>query len=432
VFGLALTVVGALRYVGDLGVTYRLEALPRIDDEDRRRGLAIGLTTAAIGGLLISVIWQLLPLVRSGPAGSRFIVPVLALALVIAAPGGPATAVLNRRLAFRTVATAGLISSLALVVIQIPLLLIGVGIWALVIAYVAASMVNVVYLVVAAHGVLLPSFRGPVFRSIRLSLPYQAPLLAQAAVGLIVSALVASLLGATGIGLFSWSSILATPVVTVVFTLEAVVYPSLARMLRDDGDQYQQATHVVLLTFAALAATAAGAYVGLVPSIVRYIFAPRWLPATGAVQLALVGVVPLSLVAGCASIVNSQGRPARRLRASLAAGATATILTVPLALAAGVTGAAIVAYVISPTVEVLVLASQARARLGHLALRIARIALPLSALSFALERAVSSPASFALAVLIAGVAAPGVLATAERELVRTLWRQIRDRPPAVV
>jgi O-antigen/teichoic acid export membrane protein len=201
---------------------------------------------------------------------------------------------------------------------------------------------------------------------------------------LLVSVLVASLLGAKGVGLFSWSSILATPALTVVFTLEAIVAPSLARMLRDDGNQYHQATDVVLLTFATLAATVAGAYIGLVPSIVCLIFGVRWLPAIGAVQMALAGVVPISLVLGCASIVNSQDRPGARLRSSLAAGLAATVFTVPLTLAAGVTGAAAVAYVIAPIVEVLVLASQARARLAHLAVRIARIALPLAGLSFAL------------------------------------------------
>jgi O-antigen/teichoic acid export membrane protein len=314
--------------------------------------------------------------------------------------------------------------------LELPLLFAGLGIWALVIGYVAAAIVNTGYLLVAARGLPLPGWRRPILRFIQRSLPYQAPLLAQATVGLVSATLVAALLGAKGVGFFTWATVLATPIVTVVFTLEAVVAPSLARMLRDDGSQYSQATSVVLLTFAALSATAVGAFIGLVPPIVRFVFGARWLPAVGATQLALAGVVPASLVAGCASVVNSQDQPGKRLRASLAAGATAVILTVPITLAAGVAGAAAVAYVVCPLVEVVVLAPSARAGLGYLGIRIARLGLPLAAGSFALARAATSPALLVASVAAMAVAATTLLVLAERDLVRSLWRRIAS-PPAV-
>ena len=318
-----------------------------------------------------------------------------------------------------------------LFVLEIPLLLAGWGIWAMVTAYAVSSVINGAYLIVAARGLPRPSLRGPIFRLIRLSLPYQAPLLAQAAVGLIVSLLVAAMLGARGVGFFTWSTTLATPIIAIVFTVERVISPSLARMLRDDGRQYTQATSVVLLTFATLAATAAAAFIGLVPSVVRFVFDSRWLPATGAVQMSLIGVVPTALVLGCAAVVNSQDRPGSRLKASVAAAGAAVVLTVPLTLVAGVTGAAAVAYVISPIVELVVLASYAGAPLGHLCLRIARIAVPLGAVSLLLGHLTSSRATFAAAVVLAGLAALAVFATSERQLIRSLWRQVRPRPATV-
>lgn len=405
--------------------------LRRIDDDDLRRGLAIGLTTAAVGGLLISLLWQLLPLVQSGPPGSRFVAPIIALTLLITAPTGPATAVLYRRLAFRTVATVLFASTLIFLFVQIALLLAGWGIWALVVGYVGSSFVTVAFLLLAAHGLPMPAFRRPVLQFVRLSFPYQAPLMAQAAVGLIVSLLVAALLGARDVGFYAWSTILATPILTIIFTLEGVIAPSLARMLRDDGNQYGTATNVVLLTFAVLAATTFGTFIGLVPSIVRFIFGERWLPATGAVQMALAGVVPTSLVAGCASILASQDRPGGRLKSSIAAGIAALIFTAPLTLAAGVTGAAAVAYVISPIVEVIILASHAGAHMSQLLLRIGRIALPLATLSVVLERFSTSPESLALAVLVTMVAAVALLAATERQLVQIFWLKIRPRPATV-
>ncbi len=427
-FGLSLTVVSALYFVGDLGVTARLEVLRRTDLEEVRRSLAIGLTVAGLGGLLVSIMWQFLPIVGTGPSGSRFVAPALAFTLLLTVPRQPARALLNRRLKFRVVADATLLSALVLCALEIPLLLAGLGIWAMVCAYAVGSVVEVAYLMVAARGLPRPSLRGPIFRVVRLSLPYQAPFVAQAAVGLIVSFLVASMLGAKGVGFFAWSTILATPIITIVFTLERVIYPSLARMLRDDGQRYSQATGVVLLTFATLAASAAAAFIGLVPSVVRFIFASRWLPATGAVQMSLIGVVPLALAAGCGAVVNSQDRPGNRLKASLAAAGTALVLTVPLTLAAGVTGAAAVAYVISPAVEFLVLASQAGARLGHLGWRIVRIGVPLGTLSLLLGHLTTSRATFAAAIVLACLAALAVLAATERQLVRSLWRQLRPHP----
>ena len=55
IFGLALTVIGFVRYVGDLGMTYRLEVLPQISNHDRGRALTVGLVTAAAGALMSSV-----------------------------------------------------------------------------------------------------------------------------------------------------------------------------------------------------------------------------------------------------------------------------------------------------------------------------------------------------------------------------------------
>src|SRR5580693_7500619 len=57
-FGLGLTITGALRYVGDFGVTFRFTVAQRLSDEDFRRGLALGLMTALTGALLLSGLWQ--------------------------------------------------------------------------------------------------------------------------------------------------------------------------------------------------------------------------------------------------------------------------------------------------------------------------------------------------------------------------------------
>jgi O-antigen/teichoic acid export membrane protein len=431
IFGLGLTIVGALRFVGDLGITFRLEALRRTSDEAVSQSFAVGIIIAAIGGLLVSAIWQLLPVVQSGPPGSRLVAPIFALSLLISVPTRPATALLSRQLRFHAVANSLLFSTLALFVVQVPLLLAGFGMWAMVTAYVVGSIVQVVYLWVAVRGLPRPALHRPVWPVIRESASYQGPLIAMAAVGTIVPLIVSWLLGARGVGYLAWSTILATPITAIIITLQGVAYPALARMLRDDGSKYGEATNVALLTFAVLAATAAGALIGLVSPVIHLVFGDRWLPAAGAVRLALLGVIPTSLVCGCASVLYSQNKPKERLRACFVATATALILTVPVTLAAGVTGAAGVQYVIAPIAEVLVLAPAAGARLPHLALRIARITVPLAGLSLVLGRMTSSLPMLAVALVVMLIAVAGVLVVTERELVLSLWRKVRRQPMAV-
>jgi O-antigen/teichoic acid export membrane protein len=431
IFGLALTIVGALRFIGDLGITFRLEALRRAGEEDISQSLAVGMLTALLGGVLVSVIWQVLPVVASGPPGSRLVAPIFALTLLIAAPTRPATAILNRRLRFHKVANATLFSTLALFAVQVVLLLAGWGMWGMVIGYVVGSIVQSAYLLRAVGGLPRPALHRPIWPVIRESAPYQGPLVAMAAVGTVVPLIVSWELGARGVGYLAWSTILASPIVIIIITIQGVVYPSLARMLRDDGSQFGEATSVVLLTFAALAAAAAGALVGLIPPLIHLVFGDRWLPAAGAVRMALLGVIPTSIVAGCSSVLYSQNKPKQRLRACYAATATAIVLTVPASVLAGVTGAAAVQYVIAPIAEVLVLAPAIGASLPDLLVRIGRIALPLAGVSVVLGGTTTSLLGLAAAAVAVAVAVAVVLAVAERDLVLSLYRKVRPQPAPV-
>jgi O-antigen/teichoic acid export membrane protein len=428
-FGLALTLTGAIRYVGDFGVTFRFAVSATLDREDYRRGLALGLATATLGALLVSVLWQELPAVQSGPSGARFLGPALGLVLVITAPIGPLAALLERRLAFGKVGAVGVLATLVSSAVLIPLLLVGLGIWALVLAQVVGSATGLAFALLFAWRAVdrlpTPTLRGPIVPLIRASVPFQAPLMAQAVVGVAFPLIVASVLGARGLGFVMWSTILATPFLTLIFALQPVIAPSLARMLRDDGSRYDDAARTVLLTLVVLSVVGCGAVVGLVPAIIRFIFGARWLPAKDAVELALLGIVPSSLVVGCASIIGSRNQPGKALRASLAAGAAAVALTVPAAVLGGVPGAACVAYVVAPLIELAVLAKLAAVPLGVVGIHGARILLPLAALSFVVGRHVTSPGTLAAGSALMGCAGIAFLAVCERELIRVLWRRIR-------
>ena len=83
------------------------------------------------------------------------------------------------------------------------------------------------------------------------------------------------------------------------------------------------------------------------------------------------------------------------------------------------------AYVLSPLVEVVVLSAFAWRELKAVALRVGRLVLPLAAVSFFLERWVSSPTTLAVAAAISGIACCTLLLITERTLMATLWRAVR-------
>ena len=429
-FGLGLTITGALRYVGDLGVTFRFTVAHRLSDDDFRRGLALGLMTALAGALLLAGLWQVLPSVASASSNVRLLGPAFGLYLLVTAPIGPLTALLERRLEFRVVGTIGVVGALAGSACLISLLLIGLGVWALILGQIAGSAVALALATRAVGGFPRPTLRGPVIALVRASLPYQAPLMAQAVVGTAFPLIVVSILGTRDLGFVTWSTILATPFLSLIFALQPVIAPSLARMLRDDGSRYADASMTVLMTLVVLSAAGAGAVIGLVPPIVRFVFAARWLPAKEAVELCLLGIIPSSLVVGCASIVSSRNQPGKTVRASLVGGATAVAVTVPAALLAGVPGAAAAVYVVAPLIELSVLAWLGDIRLGAVALRGARLLLPLGVASLEVGRRVNSPVALVEGAAVMGVAAILLLSLFERQLIRSLWRRVRPQAGA--
>ena len=431
-YGLGLTVTGALRYVGDLGVTFRFTVARTLSDEDFRRGLALGLMTALAGALLLAGLWQVLPSVASASSNVRLLGPAFGLYLLVTAPIGPLTALLERRLEFRVVGTIGVVGALAGSACLISLACsIGLGLWALILGQIAGSAVALALATRAVGGFPRPTLRGPVIALARASLPYQAPLMAQAVVGTAFPLIVVSILGTRDLGFVTWSTILATPFLSLIFALQPVIAPSLARMLRDDGSRYADASMTVLTEpLVVLSATSAGAVIGLVPATVRFVFAARWLPATEAVELCLLGIIPASLVVGCASIVSSRNEPGKIVRASLVGGATAVAVTVPAALLAGVPGAAAAVYVVAPLIELSVLAWLGDIRLGAVALRGARLLLPLAVASLEVGRRINSPVALVEGAVVMAVAAILLLSLFERQLIRSLWRRVRPQAGA--
>ncbi len=430
VFALALTLVATVRLVGDLGITYTLVVERHVDESELRAGCAVALGVAVLGGAVVSLIWSRLAIVHAAGHSALWVVPVLAMTVVIAVPADPSTVMLERRLEFSRLGVIGVVQAVALFGAQVALLLCGLGLWAMVVAQLVGASVGTILTLRASGRLYVPSIRGPIARLIRQGLPYQSSLVASSLAGTASSIVVAAELGVRGIGLFAWCTILATPLMGALLAVHSASAPTLARMRRNDGSRYEESVTIMTRAAGSLAAVGSGCLIGLVHPTIEYVFGARWLPATTAVQLCLAGTIPLAIMNALAADANARQMRRITLLAALAGGAASLITLVPLAAVAGVGGASIAAYCVGPATSVAVFAAGLHARIWPSIFGSLRLFVPLAAFSFALARLATGPLGFVVACILAGSAAAGAVLLGERLLATRILRQLRRQPVA--
>jgi O-antigen/teichoic acid export membrane protein len=434
VFALALTLIGLVRLFGDLGITLSLTVEREITERDLRGGCGVALAVAAVGSVLISVIWANLSMVQAAGHGAEWVVPVLTATLIIAVPADPSTIMMERRLEFSRLGVIGVVSTVALFSTQVLLLLAGLGIWAMVLAYTLGSSLASVLTVRASGRLYLPTIRAPIRRLVRRGLPLQGALIMTGVTGTVTNLVVAAQLGSRGIGFFAWCTILATPLMGAIAAMQSATAPTLARMRRDDGSRYSESAAVMTRAVGVVAAVGAGCLIGLAHPIIEYVFGSRWLPATAAVQLCLAGCIPLAICAALQADANA--RMERRLTfvASLLGGSVSLAVLVPLALNGGVGGASLAAFCVAPAVASAVFALGLRARMWSTLRSALGLFFGLTIVSFTLDQFVSSPLGLAAACVVTGCAAVAAVYLAERTLTMRILRQLRRQsvadPPA--
>jgi O-antigen/teichoic acid export membrane protein len=249
-----------------------------------------------------------------------------------------------------------LIETAALYLTQIALLIAGFGIWALIVAQLVRSATGLASLAAFAHGLVRPRLSSRVRSLIRRSVAFQGPAVLTGTLGLVVPLIVISMLGTDDLGLWSWSVVFATPLMTVLIGIHAVAMPTLARMSFDFAERSTEAASLMSRATVLIAASGAGTLFGFAPQIVPLLFGERWTGAVGAVQASLVGVIPAAFSYSLAAVVDSRSRPGARLGAALTGGLVGVVALFPLASAFGVTGAAVASGIVVPAVDAMILA----------------------------------------------------------------------------
>ena len=427
VFALAMTLVGAVRIVGDLGITFSLAVKPKVSNQDLRVGVSVALLVALIGSGAIVAVWDHLSLVHEVGPSARWIGPGLAVVLLIGVPAFPSTIVMERDLKFSRLGMIGFVAAVPLFVTQVVLLLVGVGLWSMVIAQLVGTTISTVLVVRSSGRLYLPSINRSILRLVREGLPFQGSFMLTALAGTLSTGVVAAMLGARGLGFYAWCTILATPVIGALTAVHQVSAPTLAKMRRDDGARYEESVLVITRTLAVIAAIAAGCLIGLASPTIRFVFGERWLPATTAVQFCLAGTIPTAILNVLAADANAKMMRRTTLIAAVAGGIAILVTLWPLIELGGVGGASAAYFVVGPIVSIVVFAYALRTRIADPVVRSLRLFVPLLALSLALGHLAHTPVEFAAVCAVTGAAGAAAGYLFEGELFRRIVRLLRLR-----
>jgi len=355
----ALAAIGFARYVGDLGVATSFLPLPTLDRRLFQTGALVALVLAiAEAGCLLALAPVLAGLLH-GPSYSADIIRLLAMCLVVEALRFGPVVSMNRELRFGRYGALSLVETLILYVFQIGLLVLGAGIWALVVGQLARSVLGTAVYIWKGGGLTLPAYRTPIGPIVRRGIPYQGPLVLWAAGGLLLPVALTFALTARDIGFWGWATVLATPISAVVTIVSAVTLPGLARLRATDPAVVARATHIMVRASLIVPGAGAGALLGFAGPLVALVFGPRWHPALSAAEIDLVGIVPATMSAFLAAVLESDQRAKARVVGVLVAQTVGLAIVVPVAQGFGVAGAAFVPAVAVPLIDVAVLGAMA-------------------------------------------------------------------------
>lgn len=358
-FALATTIVAFARYVGDLGIANSLVPPKAVARGDLETGAAVAVITSLVAvGLLAA--FAAFGTFTGVPTTTRTITLVLGTALVVDAFRFGPTVALYRDLSFGRISGIGTIETAVMYAAQIAGLLLGFGLAALVAAQLVRSAVATSLWIAWGGGVVRPAIRTKAFPLVRRGFVYQAPAIVTALSGLVFPIAVAAELGTTGLGFWAWSTILATPITGMVFILHGIAMPSFARLREADPAREIEAVELVGRVSLLIAASAAGVLVGVAPRLVPLAFGEKWVPAVGAAQIYLIGLLPSAAAALLAALLESRQLARVRLVAASLSAVVAFALIFPLGAAYGVTGAAIATAAVAPLLDAILLWVRAR------------------------------------------------------------------------
>ncbi len=272
----ATLVFGLANQLADGGFSSALVQAPELEDADVRFAFTfqftIGASLTALCALLAGAVGAALhdPLIGD-------VLRVTAMVFLIQAFGQSSAALLKRRLAFRALQTAQVISSVVgYALVGIAAAMFGAGVWSLVAAQLAQSLTYSVLVFVQARHSVVPCWSRPSLRLARFGMKVTGANILNWSIMNFDNAFVGRAFGSTALGLYSRAfNTVSVPAEAVVSTWQQVLFASCSR-LGDRTKALQRAylasvSAVAFITFPLFWSVAACA-----PAVVAGLYGARW------------------------------------------------------------------------------------------------------------------------------------------------------------
>jgi PST family polysaccharide transporter len=274
----ATLVFGLANQIAQGGFSSALVQAPELDDRDVRFAftfqVAIGAAFAAICALLAHAVGVAL---RDPIIGD--VVRVTSLVFLIQAFGQTSAALLKRRLAFRALQTAQVVSSVTgYALVGIAAAALGAGVWSLVAAQLAQSLTFSALVFGQARHAVSPCWSRRSLRLARFGMKVTGANLLNWSISNFDNAFVGRAFGSTALGLYSRSfNTVSLPADAIVSTWQQVLFASCSRL--GDRTKFQRAylasvSAVALITFPVFWSIAACA-----PVVVAGLYGASWAEA---------------------------------------------------------------------------------------------------------------------------------------------------------
>jgi PST family polysaccharide transporter len=238
-------------------------------------------------------------------------------------------------------------------------------VWALIAGLSAKALIGTALFLRVGGGLVRPTSVSAARAVVRRSITFHIPSVVTSGAFFVGAALVSTQLNADELGLWAWSTVLATPVLGLVLALQTIMGPSLAAMGAGSAARGRDAASLAGRVAVLLTAGACGVLFGGAEPLIRHVFGAHWVPAVDAARAALLAPILGAFVLTLAPTLETTGRQRTRMWASTAGALAACVAAAPLAAAAGIAGATTATSVAAALVEVLVLGATAGVRVGR-------------------------------------------------------------------
>ena len=426
-FAVGATIIGFGRFLGDGGAGSAVIQQPGSREVDRQDLGRVLLLQCSIGVAAAVVLVLVAPLVRTAfdtPAETVGVMVALAFAMVLETPTVVPRVRLMRRQEYQRLQVMTAVAYFALYAVQIGGLLLGYGLWALVAGQVAYSGVLLVIMLGWGGGLVRPVSRGALALA-RRGLPYQGALVVQALFSICSIGVVGTQLTTSELGLWTWCTVLATPLIALAHALHGVTFPAFSRLHEHHRSKHAEALAMVARLQFLFVSAVVGVLCGLTVPMVRYLFDEQWLGAVDAVRAALLGVLPLILAALLAAGVESSGRPHLRLQAMTGSTIAGVVLALPLSAAYGTTGAATAIYLLVPLFDMLLLLRVAQVPVRRAFVDAVLVGAGSFVPAFLLAQRVDGLGSLVLVSAVTGVVGLALMPLVDSGSLRVGWSVVR-------